>query len=67
MTPRPSPTPSQTVGPFFGFALPFPGDADASAPDGESVRIEGQVLDGQGEHLSHIMKDGVFYKRAPAP
>jgi hypothetical protein len=21
------------------------------------------LLDGQGEHLSHIMKDGVFYKR----
>jgi protocatechuate 3,4-dioxygenase alpha subunit len=40
-----TPTPSQTVGPFFGFALPFPGDADAS-PGG--VRIEGQVLDGAG-------------------
>ena len=40
------PTPSQTVGPFFGFALPFAGDADA-ARDG--VRIEGQLLDGAGE------------------
>jgi protocatechuate 3,4-dioxygenase beta subunit len=39
------PTPSQTVGPFFGFALPFPGDADAGGP----LRIEGQVLDGAGE------------------
>ena len=40
-------TPSQTVGPFFGFALPFPGDADAA--DGEkAVRIEGQLLDGEG-------------------
>ena len=41
------PTPSQTVGPFFGFALPFQGDADAAG--GEGVRIEGQLLDGAGE------------------
>ena len=41
-----APTPSQTVGPFFGFALPFEDDA-VSAADG--VRIEGQVLDGAGE------------------
>src|SRR6266568_59592 len=40
------PTPSQTVGPFFGFALPFENDA-MSAPDG--IRIEGQVLDGASE------------------
>ena len=40
------PTPSQTVGPFFGFALPFENDA-ISAPDG--IRIEGQVLDGASE------------------
>jgi protocatechuate 3,4-dioxygenase alpha subunit len=38
-------TPSQTVGPFFGFALPFDGDATC-AEDG--LRIEGQVLDGAG-------------------
>jgi protocatechuate 3,4-dioxygenase alpha subunit len=40
------PTPSQTVGPFFGFALPFPRDAEA---DREGIRIEGQVLDGDGQ------------------
>jgi protocatechuate 3,4-dioxygenase alpha subunit len=40
------PTPSQTVGPFFGFALPFDDDAVA-ARDG--MRIEGQVLDGAGD------------------
>jgi len=42
-----SPTPSQTVGPFFGFALPFDADADA-VPAGSpgAVRIEGQVFDG---------------------
>ncbi len=46
MAERSAPTPSQTVGPFFGFALPFPGDADAGgvAP----LRIEGRVFDGAG-------------------
>jgi protocatechuate 3,4-dioxygenase alpha subunit len=44
------PTPSQTVGPFFGFALPFHGDAEAvPAANADTVRIEGQVLDGAGE------------------
>lgn len=43
------PTPSQTIGPFFGFALPFTGDADAVAPGAGAHRIEGQVLDGAGE------------------
>lgn len=44
------PTPSQTVGPFFGFALPFESDADAVTPGSPgAVRIEGQVLDGAGE------------------
>ena len=41
-----SPTPSQTVGPFFGFALPFDRGA---VSDGDGIRIEGQVLDGAGE------------------
>ena len=50
MAERRVPTPSQTVGPFFGFALPFPGDADAVAgADVDAVRIEGQVLDGAGQ------------------
>jgi len=43
------PTPSQTVGPFFGFALPFDGGAEtvaAGVPG--AVRIEGQVIDGAG-------------------
>ena len=42
----PTPTPSQTVGPFFGFALPFERGA-VSARGG--LRIEGQVLDGAGD------------------
>jgi len=44
------PTPSQTVGPFFGFALPFAGDAVAGAvaPPETRLRIEGEVIDGAG-------------------
>lgn len=42
-------TPSQTVGPFFGFALPFRGDSEAASPSStDSLRIEGQLLDGAG-------------------
>jgi protocatechuate 3,4-dioxygenase alpha subunit len=40
------------VGPFFGFALPFEGDAIA-APD--AVRVEGQVLDGAGEPVGDAL------------
>jgi protocatechuate 3,4-dioxygenase alpha subunit len=44
------PTPSQTVGPFFGFALPFDQGSDAVPPGSPgAVRIEGQVLDGAGQ------------------
>lgn len=47
---RRAPTPSQTVGPFFGFALPFDGDSEAVVPNAPgAVRIEGQVLDGASE------------------
>ena len=51
-----APTPSQTVGPFFGFALPFTGDADA-VPSGApgAHRIEGQVLDGTGQPVSDCL------------
>lgn len=46
MTTKPPPTPSQTIGPFFGFALPFEGGPNV---EGGEVRIEGQLLDGAGE------------------
>jgi protocatechuate 3,4-dioxygenase alpha subunit len=49
-----APTPSQTVGPFFGFALPFEGDAEAATgPD--PVRITGQVFDGDGTAVVDAM------------
>lgn len=44
------PTPSQTVGPFFGFALPFADGADATRVESrDATRVEGQVFDGAGE------------------
>ncbi len=42
-------TPAQTVGPFFGFALPFQHDSELVAADAPgAVRLEGQLLDGEG-------------------
>ena len=47
------PTPSQTVGPFFGIGMPFEGGAEAADPaDPAAIRIEGQVLDGAGEPVT---------------
>ena len=38
--------------------------ADLIAIDGDPL-ADISLLDGQGEHLTHIMKDGMFYKRVP--
>jgi len=43
-------TPSQTVGPFFGVGLPFEKGEQIALPGSAGViRIEGQVLDGNGQ------------------
>ncbi|MGH2406405.1 MAG: protocatechuate 3,4-dioxygenase subunit alpha [bacterium] len=43
-------TPSQTIGPFFGFALPYEGSSRLVAPgDPAAVRIAGAVIDGAGQ------------------
>ncbi|MFC7304699.1 protocatechuate 3,4-dioxygenase subunit alpha [Streptomyces monticola] len=43
------PTPSHTIGPFYGYALPFPGGADiAPAGHPDTVTVHGLVLDGDG-------------------
>ncbi|MCX5395509.1 protocatechuate 3,4-dioxygenase subunit alpha [Streptomyces sp. NBC_00102] len=44
------PTPSHTVGPFYGHALPFPGGGDI-APVGhpDTIALRGYVRDGDGE------------------
>jgi len=45
-------TPGQTVGPFFHYALPFPGDRELVPPgQAGSVRLHGNVYDGHGTGL----------------
>ncbi|MFF4799454.1 protocatechuate 3,4-dioxygenase subunit alpha [Streptomyces sp. NPDC001351] len=46
------PTPSHTVGPFYGHALPFPGGGDI-APVGhpDTITVQGYVYDGEGNPL----------------
>ncbi|MEV6117037.1 protocatechuate 3,4-dioxygenase subunit alpha [Streptomyces sp. NPDC052109] len=46
------PTPSHTVGPFYGYALPFRGGEEI-APLGhpDTVTVHGYVLDGEGRPL----------------
>jgi protocatechuate 3,4-dioxygenase, alpha subunit len=44
-----SATPGQTVGPFFGYALPYDGGPDLVPPGYPgSIRLHGHVLDGAG-------------------
>jgi protocatechuate 3,4-dioxygenase alpha subunit len=50
-------TPSQTVGPFFHFALPFAG-GEVLVTDktrGERIEIEGRVIDGDGKPVSDAL------------
>ncbi|MEU3978959.1 protocatechuate 3,4-dioxygenase subunit alpha [Streptomyces sp. NPDC026672] len=58
------PTPSQTVGPFYGYALPFPGGGDI-APVGhpDTITLHGQVYDGEGRPLP----DALLELWGPAP
>jgi protocatechuate 3,4-dioxygenase alpha subunit len=45
----PAPTPGQTIGPFFGYALPFPGDSQLVPPgSSDAIRFHGTVFDGSG-------------------
>src|SRR5918999_3766075 len=59
-------TPSQTLGPFFAYALtpeqyryPFSsiagGGLASNDTDGERIRIEGRVLDGDGQPISDAL------------
>jgi protocatechuate 3,4-dioxygenase alpha subunit len=42
-------TPGQTVGPFYGFALPYPRDHElVTAAHPGAIRLHGTVLDGAG-------------------
>jgi protocatechuate 3,4-dioxygenase, alpha subunit len=45
-----APTPGQTVGPFFHYALPYAGDAELVPPSrADAIRLHGHVYDGAGE------------------
>jgi protocatechuate 3,4-dioxygenase alpha subunit len=48
----PTPTPSQTVGPFFGYALPYDGGDEVAPPwRPDAIRLHGTVLDGDGQPI----------------
>lgn len=60
-------TPSQTVGPFFGYALPYVGGAEVVPPwHPNAIRLHGTVYDGHGDpvpdcilEIWHADADGV--------
>jgi protocatechuate 3,4-dioxygenase, alpha subunit len=50
------PTPSQTIGPFFGFALPYAGGGDlVDAGASGAVRLDGTVRDGAGSPVADAL------------
>ncbi|KWT60160.1 protocatechuate 3,4-dioxygenase subunit alpha [Streptomyces albus subsp. albus] len=59
-----APTPSQTIGPFYGYALPFPGGGEM-APTGhpDTITLHGRVLDGAGEPVPDALLE--FWQAGP--
>ncbi|MER7400082.1 protocatechuate 3,4-dioxygenase subunit alpha [Streptomyces sp. NPDC000151] len=58
------PTPSHTVGPFYGYALPFPGGGDiAPAGHPDTITVHGYVYDGAGEPVPDALVE--FWQAAP--
>jgi protocatechuate 3,4-dioxygenase alpha subunit len=52
----PESTPSQTVGPFFEYALPYEGGERLAAPgDPDAIRIVGAVIDGDGQPVDDAL------------
>ncbi|MEP9391388.1 protocatechuate 3,4-dioxygenase subunit alpha [Gordonia sp. VNQ95] len=50
------PTPAQTIGPFYGYALPFGGDNELVPPRSpDAVRFHGQVVDGDGQPVPDVL------------
>ena len=56
-----TPTPSQTVGPFFHLGLDRPewGDLTRNNPAGEKIAIAGRVLDGDGKPVGSLSVDAI--------
>ncbi|MFT4084199.1 MAG: protocatechuate 3,4-dioxygenase subunit alpha [Nocardioides sp.] len=45
-------TPGQTIGPWFGYALPYPGDNElVPAGSAGAIRLHGTVYDGAGDPI----------------
>ncbi|MGW1373757.1 protocatechuate 3,4-dioxygenase subunit alpha [Streptomyces sp. NPDC002446] len=59
-----APTPSQTIGPFYGHALPFPGGA-RMAPAGhpDTITVHGRVRDGAGAPVPDALLE--FWQAGP--
>ncbi|WP_435603304.1 protocatechuate 3,4-dioxygenase subunit alpha [Streptomyces sp. bgisy130] len=59
-----APTPAQTIGPFYGYALPFPG-GEQIAPAGHlgTVTVHGCVRDGEGAPVSDALLE--FWQAGP--
>jgi len=61
---RLAPTPGQTVGPFFAYALPFDRDSELVAPGRtDAIRLHGQVLDGHGKPVPDALLE--LWQAAP--
>lgn len=59
-----APTPSQTVGPFYGYALPFPDGGSIAPPHHPEARtIHGYVYDGAAAPIPDAMLE--FWQAAP--
>ncbi|MCX4533018.1 protocatechuate 3,4-dioxygenase subunit alpha [Streptomyces sp. NBC_00841] len=51
-----TPTPSHTIGPFYGYALPFPGGPDlAPAGHPDTISVHGYVYDGAGDPVQDAL------------
>ncbi len=62
--PEPVATPGQTIGPFFHYALPYPGDRELAPPGSAgSVRLQGYVYDADG----HGVPDALLEIRQADP
>jgi protocatechuate 3,4-dioxygenase alpha subunit len=49
-------TPGQTIGPFYGQALPYEGDNELVPPGrADAIRLHGDVLDGAGRPIPDAM------------
>ena len=64
LTPTLAPTPAQTIGPFYGYALPFTGGADlAPAGHPDAITLHGYVYDGAGAPIPDALLE--FWQPAP--